>query len=288
MRGIDKLIDDSSGLSPTKVIGWLKRGEPAKAQLRNWYGPRTLAMLTDLQNKLFDVRGSAFFRLFSAIMLSAISRNLCSQTSSWGHIADNVLPKALTEKDVSRAAHRWLARTHNRLFAMERNIHRPVKNPSFVIGCVNWISSEVQPSLPNSQLLVTSPPYAGAIDYALAQRLSFYLWGWTDEDIMRLSGQELGARRKRFKAGHLEAWAQQLVVAAERQMRFLSDDGIAAFVLPHKDFGRDHGAEMLTSYMRGLGWNAVFTRDRSIRQARTRQSWTSIKRETIILFARCT
>jgi DNA modification methylase len=45
-------------------------------------------------------------------------------------------------------------------------------------------------------LLVTSPPYADAIDYTFAQRLSLYLIGYDDFQIKNISNVEIGARRK--------------------------------------------------------------------------------------------
>jgi hypothetical protein len=72
--------------------------------------------------------------------------------------------------------------------------------------------------------------------------------------------------------------------ALERQLSWLDPAGFAAFILPHKDAGRSLGAEAISDVMSRSGWSLAFERDRSIRQIKARQSWTSIKQETLLIF----
>jgi len=66
----------------------------------------------------------------------------------------------------------------------------------------------------------------------------------------------------------------------------MDENSFSAFVLPHKDAGRDLGAQIMADSMTVWGWERLVEVDRSIRQMRARQSWTSIKRETIHVFGR--
>ena len=136
-----------------------------------------------------------------------------------------------------------------------------------------------------AHLLVTSPPYANAIDYTLSQRLSHYLLGHTDKMLSDLVQHEIGARRKRFVSSSKSSWSDELSAALMQQMKYVRTDGYVALILPHREDGRDIGATNITATMEELGWSNVFQADRSIRQSRTRQSWTSIKKETVHVFS---
>jgi hypothetical protein len=113
-----------------------------------------------------------------------------------------------------------------------------------------------------------------------------YLLGYSDEQIGGLVKAEIGARRKRSKVDSRETWARQLCDALPDQLSWLDNDASICIVLPHKDAGRSAGEDELRVALQDLGWSLIFERDRSIHQSHTRQSWTSIKRETILVFSR--
>jgi hypothetical protein len=132
--------------------------------------------------------------------------------------------------------------------------------------------------------MITSPPYAGAIDYTRSQRLSLYLLGFNEDDVSGMGQTEIGARRKRFSSMAETVWADELAGCLEKQLRFLCPDPTVAIVLPHQDHGREEGSIRLGEVFREAKWQLEFGTNRSIRQQRTRQSWTSIKRETIAVY----
>jgi hypothetical protein len=111
-----------------------------------------------------------------------------------------------------------------------------------------------------------------------------YFLGFNEEGITRMGGQEIGARRKRNHASSERDWAEELAVALKAQLAHVSDTGTVAIVLPHEDHGREEGSARMGEVLRGMGWERAYSENRSIRQGRTRQSWTSIKRETIEIF----
>ncbi|RSP70005.1 hypothetical protein EA722_17860 [Acinetobacter baumannii] len=135
-------------------------------------------------------------------------------------------------------------------------------------------------------MLVTSPPYADAIDYTFAQRLSLYLIGYDDFQIKNISNVEIGARRKRAKSTSTINWAKELSEALNIQKRFLSEKGFLSFVLPHKDAGRNIGVEAITANLEADSYELIFEVDRAIRQLKTRQSWTSIKKEIVQIYGK--
>ncbi|ATE64009.1 hypothetical protein CMV14_06065 [Rhizorhabdus dicambivorans] len=110
--------------------------------------------------------------------------------------------------------------------------------------------------------------------------------GHTDDDILRMVSGEIGARRKRFKSDSRVQWSEQLCNALASQITWLKPKSSLCLVLPHKDSGRSAGEDDLKTTLEQLGWDLFFERDRSIHQSHTRQSWTSIKKETILAFSR--
>lgn len=261
---------------------------PNIAALALWIESETLKKIELILDNIRNRPIGNFGKLFGLSMVSAAMRPASSQTKSWGHIADNVRPKSYEPKDVFGLCLRWLSR-------IETIIKNTSVDPIFGddtkvrywVSLHNWLYQELPEEKPTTKgaLLVTSPPYAGAIDYTLAQRLSLYALGMHDEGIHDLCRMEIGARRKRFDSVSLQNWAEQMSYALNRQLSYLSHNANAAFVLPHKDAGREIGTEALKKCMSSNYWKMEMEIDRSIRQVRTRQSWTSIKRETIYIFS---
>lgn len=285
---VDSCLDLRIFPSPADFIKKFERRSQTSL-LSAWFEKTTLRSIKILLKEFDDASLSPFTRLVGKTLTSAILRPASSQIQSWGHIADNVWPKELVSKDVFRLAQQWLSRFES--IVEKTDVVRLDKNASSVYLSVlehNWS----QPGIPNgapetrSKLLVTSPPYAGAIDYTLAQRLSLYAFGFSDKHLGDLWRAEFGARRKRNSPNSRMRWADELSASLKMQLEQMDTNAFAAFVLPHKDEGRDMGAKHIQDSMELWGWDKIIEVDRSIRQIRARQSWTSIKRETIHIFGR--
>lgn len=286
---IDGRIKDAIHPNPKIFIENFKWA-PNYSLLSSWIEKNTLKEVKALLDSFEDPSLGSFAQLLGKTMVSAILRPISSQTQSWGHIADNVRPKEFVRKDVFARALQWLSRFEATIekTAVASIASTSAKEAKLIIAHHNWAHGPVKTTDRSikASLLVTSPPYAGAIDYTLAQRLSFYAFGYTEEDLGSLWRTEFGARRKRNLPHSLETWAEELAIALQIQLENMSPQGYAAFVLPHKDEGRDIGTQIMEECLESLGWGKVIEVDRSIRQIRARQSWTSIKRETIHIFSK--
>ncbi|MER8407570.1 site-specific DNA-methyltransferase [Mesorhizobium sp. M1307] len=281
---VDEHVDHLGGESVNNVLPFLFR-QAATENLRSWYHPKTLLELQRLIDLLESSKIPRFGKVVGFTMLSAIARSTSSETRSWGHVADNVRPREFVYKDVVRAATAWLQRTRRQLSAVRGSIPGSPQSQRFEFSVIDWTAQrKLEPHLHEAALLLTSPPYGGAIDYGLAQRLTMYFMGMSDDELAAMVSAEIGARRKRFRPGHINLWAEQLVEVAGLQLESMAPASYTAYVLPHKDHGRDVGELMLKKALGEHGWELCFSADRSVRQSRTRQSWTSIKKETILVF----
>jgi len=192
------------------------------------------------------------------------------------------------EKDSASLCKRWIERVRGgmgRVKAKGLSVASQ-KVTRLWISNHDWRKGPTPSVAPSSlaNLLVSSPPYAGAIDYTRAQRLSLYLFGFDDSQVDAMGSFEIGARRKRMKEDSQANWARELATSLQDQLKCLTINSCVALVLPHEDHGREIGSVKLGEVLESSGRARIYVADRSIRQGRTRQSWTSIKRETIEVY----
>jgi hypothetical protein len=288
LKTADKILHRFVDPIPARFITKLLKKEPNWESLDKWYHQTTLEEIKSVWNHIATRDLRNFGTLLAMTMLSAVLRPACSQTQSWGHIADNVWPKALERKNLSRLCLAWLTRTDGIVGKTDvARIDAASEQKRFFVSNYSWGQKRnITAKRPTVNVVVTSPPYAGAIDYTFAQRLSLYMLGYDDDGIKALSSQEIGARRKRFMPASRSAWASEIVGALSQQLVFIGENATLGFVLPHKDAGREAGALAIEKYLFTIGFEKILEVDRSIRQGRTRQSWTSIKKEIVQIYAR--
>lgn len=289
-KEIDSALTKLMSPAP-KAMNELFKSEPLWDALSSWIHADTASDFKKISDALEIDRLGFFGRLLGLVMISAVLRPGSSQTQSWGHIADNVWPKEFVKKNAFRLCLLWLRRTENALSRTEvLKISEKSSNAKrFWVSMHSWTSQKKKPKIKpdcSANVLITSPPYAGAIDYTFAQRLSLYFFGFSEDHVKGFSQLETGARRKRFISDSMVAWASELVSSLSQQTEFMAETALISFVLPHKDAGRDIGPKRIEESLHESDWKKLIEIDRSIRQVRARQSWTSIKKETIQIYGR--
>ena len=183
------------GNCTTKEHG--KLGEGSAPALQDWYAPGTLAELRYLWRFVEDAPAD-----YRAILLAVFSDTLFSCASTrrsptstgrtrkhhWGWVADNVVPKPPIE-------HSAIDHFRNKLGAASDLVVPGSSKPMTTI-IVQQDARRLAIRSESIDLVVTSPPYIGVIDYAKANRL-LYLWmGWSLEEE-RIA--EIGARYQRAR-----------------------------------------------------------------------------------------
>lgn len=197
--------------------------------LQDWFESDTLAQLRYLWSKVISTTTLArqLLELVFADTLFACAAP-GTRTSSgqqrrhhWGWIADNVVPPVPLWKNAIRLFRIRLER------ALEvvrlREINRPLQALVFRGDARSSpIASE------SVDLIVTSPPYLGMIDYALANRLTYLWMGW---DVLQDREGEIGARsRRKRKTSQLE-YLGAINLAVAEMKRVLKIGGYCAIVI---------------------------------------------------------
>lgn len=286
ISNIDDILGKHMRPVPSEFFNQIRENRnPNFESLKKWLHPDTLDELKEFYLGIINLQKPSFLRILLESMISSNIRALCSQNKSWGHIADNVYPKEFIYKDIRQQFLKWLSKTEKSISKCSLEGARKLKGIRYWASIHNWndVKSVKYKPREKAKLLVTSPPYADAIDYLYAQKLSMYFFGLSDEDISLQCLQEIGARRKRFKSHSRDDWAEQMAAAATKHVKYLK--GLFITILPHKNHGREAGLNRMIEELKSNGWREDFRVDRSIDQKKTRQSWTSIKQETISIFS---
>lgn len=288
-KEVDDVLDPVIHPSPRDFLKQVFfRDIPNREMLERWYHRKTLDQIVRFAEMLRHCE-TTMVSLLGFMCLSACLRPLSSQTRSWGHISDNVIPKTRVEKDTSRGLRRWLSHFNGNLQRtdVEKGLkHSDKATIQYFVSLYDWLDDHSLAKCKGGDvsLLITSPPYGGAIDYVLSQRLSYYLFGASDAELLGSQRVEIGARRKRSRSMARDDWARDLSVALKRQVSFVSEEGTISIVLPHKSEGRTNGSQVIDETLLNGRWTKELSIDRSIHTMRTRQAWTSIKQETVNVY----
>lgn len=203
------------------------RGEGQAPELAQWYAQDTLAQLRYIW-ALIEAQNLPARRvlstLFSDLLFDCASTGQ-SVTSTgkprrhhWGWVADNVRPKSFV-------AHNAIALFRNRIAVLgDHAVPYALDLPIAVQQDAR------QMALPDRiiDLIVTSPPYIGVIDYTRANRLLYTWMGWSMESERR---DEIGARFRRQRLAAVAQYLTDMRAARDEIFRVLRPGAYCAIVI---------------------------------------------------------
>ena len=174
------------------------------------------------------------------VSLSACLKAVCSQNRGWGCIADNMLPKPEQLKKDRSALDRFgrnarvlvndLVRFKADMPLSTQELLRTVLPESAILHSDARHASEIKNE--SIDLIVTSPPYPNMTDYAMSQRLSYYLFG---AEPTKDLATEIGARRHRFWSDAIQRYKNDMIEVLQVIALRLKPGGYACFVMPTFD-----------------------------------------------------
>lgn len=236
-----------------------QNGEGSNPELNRWFHQDTLAQLRFVWHIIESVSNqeteSVLKMLFSDTLFACASTGQAITVTGgkrkhhWGWIADNVLPKNLIWHDAIKL---FRDRLEHACYVISSSKSSSPNKSTLLREDIRSLS------VPDSSvdLVVTSPPYLGMIDYALSNRLTYLWFGWPlteDQDL------EIGARRRRNRHNAIEEYLQAITVSCEQIMRALRPQGFCAIVIgasrkyPHM---ADSVIEVFARYLR-LVWGPI-------------------------------
>lgn len=201
-------------------------------ELKFWLHPQTLSELRYLWVLIGSVVSksarAALELLFTDLLFHCASAGVAKTRTGkrrrhhWGWVADNVRPKELVAHNAIGLFRERLSRVQT-LIAENLNLGDATE-VAIVREDIRMLSVEDGAA----DLVVTSPPYLGMIDYALANRLTYLWMGWPIEDDL---GQEIGARRYRKRPTAVADYLAAMEGAARQIERILKPRHFCALVI---------------------------------------------------------
>ncbi len=221
-----------------------RRGEGSDPVLRDWYAPATLSQLRYLWFIVETQPAPAqkvLAAIFSDVLFDCASTEGAETRSGkrrrhhWGWIADNVRPKAAIEHN---AIHHFAQRL-TQLNAVETMASPP--------ACFVVQQDARRLALPDAavELVVTSPPYIGVIDYAKANRLLYAWMGWP---MLRERKEEIGARFRRAPPPAVLKYLSDMREARNEIHRVLKPGSFCAVVIGASRVSPDVAEAVIASF----------------------------------------
>ena len=206
-----------------------RNGEGSAIELRTWYARHTLGQLRYLWSLIETVPEtvrSALMMLFADVLFACASTGGSLTKSGkvrrhhWGWVADNVTPKRVHE-------HNAIDVFRRRLSALWQ-VPRSESQAGSVSIVLQQDARHMALASESVDLVVTSPPYIGVIDYVRANRL-FYLWmGWPLDEERH---DEIGARYKRGRVRFADEYEAEIELCWEEICRVLRENAYCAIVI---------------------------------------------------------
>lgn len=258
------------------------RGEGSNPALQTWYSPTTLAQLRFLWKMIEradDDQKPLLELIFGDVLFSCASTGNALTSGGkprrhhWGWIADNVVPMQPADHDATSI---FL----DRLLATDAIQQEPT---SSAIGkIIHGDAKNLDVASESIDLIVTSPPYAGMIDYTLAHRL---LYLWMNWDLSEDKNAEIGARFKRKRRNLLNEYLSDMEMCWQEMVRVLKPGRACAIVLgeSRKYPGAAKQAFELFETMATRIWGPV-GRTQTRRRLSDRQSTDSV--ESVAVFVK--
>lgn len=202
-------------------------GEGSNSNLSLWYDQDTLSQLRYIwlliEKQSPEVK-KILLAVFSNLLFTCASTNGSLTASGkprrhhWGWVADNCRPKKLIY-------HNAIELFREKLIGLTEKMQH---NISTVAKVLQQDARHMNLDNDSIDLVVTSPPYAGVIDYTHANRLLYMWMGWTIEDD-RID--EIGARYRRNGKNALNEYMEDMRLCRDGIHRVLKRGAHCAIII---------------------------------------------------------
>lgn len=253
--------------------------------LKTWYHVQTYSELLGILQVIRSIENSDEALACQAVF-SSILKSVSSQSRHYGWICDNVKPK-LDEIVYKNAYESFLDSLERYIKGVELvrvdMRHRGLQYDTetlrsrWRIQCTDAIEGLSALADASVDLIMTSPPYFGVVDYVKSQRLSF-LWfhnevlpvdGYSTIDFESLRHKEVGSRsyrgREKSHRDYID-YLRRFMLAAKR---VLKDEGVMCLVLG-ESAARSSTNDDLQTFSLEAGFKLDFAKSRSISTSKRR------------------
>lgn len=210
---------------------------PSTVQGAKWFHHATLLDLTLIWQYIESCRGSAQGLLqfcFSCILMPA-----CNETRHWGYVCDNTRPLSSRRVNVFNLFETAVSKLIEAY--KERDQHRTENLHTVQLHCGDATSMLSRMNDESVDLVVTSPPYFGVVDYVKSQRLTMEWFGY---DISTHRSLETGARSKRSRLAARQEYLDEIQEIFSQTARVMRRNAYCCIVIGQSLKREDYLDEM--------------------------------------------
>lgn len=198
---------------------------PAQVQIEKWYSPSVMSDLSKLyaniiQTEVEDIKNIKWL-CFSSVLLK-----VCNETRHWGYVCDNTAPRDAPPRSVPAQLQNAIDAIQTGFKDQRRYLaEKPILTPKIYNMSAERMGENIAAN--SVDLVVTSPPYFGVVDYVKSQRLTME---WLGLDIEPFRSLETGARSKRHRQRGSSEFSTELGVTFRNLHTVLRPLGFCAVV----------------------------------------------------------
>lgn len=244
----------------------------AYEELTPWYNPHVLIELVLLWGVIKNHSCSEGFRNIITVVFLNVAKVASAQQKTWGHIADNVKPKAqqINERTFSPIP-AFISRVSSILLKSQKTIITS-SNCSVLVECAK--AQHLTPPNP-VDLIVTSPPYPSMADYVTSQRLAYYWLNVNLKGVNDYKSNEIGARHKRRRKGQNQMYIAEMKSVMTNIISHLKTNGHLAMVLP--EYVNTDERKLSIDYLVEFCSSLLQQKHTIIRQVDAKKRWSPFK-----------
>lgn len=251
---------------------------PVDVQLVKWYHPETGEQLRAIW-AFINSQINLTERELLTFCFSTALMTCCAETRSWGYVCDNTQPLASRYVD---AMSTFREKVESVIDAYQRRDRRWLVREAQTLTPVLVLEGDAYTRLreiPDSSvdLVVTSPPYFGVIDYVKSQRLTLEWLGLKTEPLRLL---ETGARSSRHRRTAFTEYSNALELVVNELCRVLKPNKAFAMVIG-ESAKRESVMARLNQILETAGFHIDLTINRKI--GLRRRQVASLDNEWLIL-----
>ncbi|MDR0873450.1 MAG: site-specific DNA-methyltransferase [Prevotellaceae bacterium] len=241
-----------------------------------WFTKNNFRELCCIYNAIQKIDDTDYKNIFEVAISSVLNR-VCNKRSTWnlGYLSDNILPNLESKLSIKKEFQKkceWLIAAYKE--------KEEVANYSSVY-CSNIKEFDFNEQF---NLIITSPPYPFAVDFARNNRLSYYLF---NEDLDAAAQQETGARYKRNKKNCEDSFFAEMQEIYTRLMQLVCFGGYICMTVG--DTKRKNRAILFTDWLINFfnEQNWIIVEDNMRQLQRQSMGQKRIPEEHVLVLQKC-
>lgn len=241
-----------------------------------WFSQSNYFDLCCIFNGISLITDDVYKNIFE-VALSSILKTCCNKRKVWnnGYIADNVLPNIESKINLRNAFIKKIA--------YFKSAYKELENLN--LDNIRVIKSDIikYNNINEFDMMITSPPYPFAVDFAKYNRLSYYLF---HEDLDAAVKDETGARSKRNTKNCVEEFFSEMQKLYIHIMKMIKIGGYACMTVgnTHRNNKKIDFVNWLIELFEKNGWILLENSERQLKKQSMPQKRIPV--EHILVFRR--